>query len=245
MAHETCFCPRDGTSPDGGRALGLGLLYFKRDDGYHVVTANLRAEGLEVHATSPGPAAEHDMKTVSDHARSNHALVALNANYFGGPLNVPCGAARGAGRQYVDAYHEDHNCVISLGWSRYGGAMFETTGHHLDEDFRPEFPDIVTGGGYLLKEGRRSEWNTDKLEAGRACSAVGLNGDRSRLILVATDRTSCTGEGLQEALLAFGASDALLLDGGGSTRLWVGGRYVNTNSGDRRPPVVVYARQTR
>ncbi|MBI4425614.1 MAG: phosphodiester glycosidase family protein [Elusimicrobia bacterium] len=245
--HETpCACPADGLSPAHGEALGLGLLYFN-EGGYHIVVADLSSPDLEVRVDAPRGTSEENALTVAEHAEQAGALVAINANYFGGPSNYPCGAARGTGRQFLDAYAEDGNCVTSLGWSRWGGELFDSSGREGDWRLRRRFTELVTGGGPLLEGGRRSEWNRAKLTPGRSCSAVGLSADRKRFLFVVADLGVCTGEGLQDALLAHGAADALQLDGGGSSRLWIAGRgYVNDEpSLDRRPPVVVYARPLR
>src|SRR5207237_3546060 len=74
-------------------------------------------------------------------------------------------------------------------------------------------------------------------------TAIGMSADRTKLIFVVTDSTACTGAGLQQVLIAHGAADAVHLDGGGSSKMWLrGAGYVNDEIEDRAPPIVVTAR---
>jgi hypothetical protein len=185
-----------------------------------------------------------DVETVASHAREEGATVAVNANFFGGyPANFTCGLARGFGAMFAEPYAEAVNCVTSIGWARDTGAIFDSSGHERDAAFLANYTDIVTGGGYLLDHGNPRDWNHAKLEDGRGCTAVGLSGDRKRFVMIVTNRTACTGAGLQQALLAHGAADAIHLDGGGSSKMWIRGKgYVNDEPEDRQPPVAVIAR---
>jgi hypothetical protein len=220
-------------------------LSYDSSGGYHVVVADVSGGAIEVRVTQPHARDVADMETVSGHAIELSAAVAINANYFGGPLNHPCGAARGFGVQYTDAYREAVNCESSLGWSPHGGAVaaFDSLGHEADAGLEPQLSEAVTGGGYLLLDGQRHDWNHGKLEAGRDCSALGISADGKRFIFVGTDDNVCTGAGLQDVLLGHGAANAVQLDGGGSTKLWIRGRgYVNVEAEDRQPPVAIVAR---
>jgi len=224
------------------QSIGPGLSYFS-SGGYHVVEADLDSDAVEVRVARPHSSDVADKITTADHAAEEGATVAINANYFGGALNHPCGAARGFGAQFSDAYGEAGNCETTMGWARGLGAVFDTLGHETDTGFHKEYRDEVTGGGWLVQNGQPHDWNHAKLESGRDCSAVGLSGDRKRFILVVTDSTACTGAGLQSVLIAHGAADAIHLDGGGSSKMWIRGMgYVNDEVEDRQPPVVVIAR---
>jgi hypothetical protein len=224
------------------QSIGPGLSYFS-SNGYHVVEADLDSDSVEVRVARPHPTDTADMITTASHAAEEGATVAINANYFGGPLNHPCGAGRGFGHQFTDAYAEAVNCETTLGWSKGIGAVFDTLNHEADSGFHTEYPDEVTGGGWLVQNGKPHDWNHAKLEEGRDCTAVGISGDRKKFIFVVTDSTSCTGAGLQSTLIAHGAADAIHLDGGGSSKMWIRGMgYVNDEVEDRMPPVVVMAR---
>jgi len=214
---------------------------YTQTKGYHVVVAALDSKSVEVRVPAPLATPAKNKRTVSQWAQGENALIALNANFFGGPENRPCGAARGYGTQYPGIYAEPPNCVTSLGWAQGGkGGVFASGGREADAGYAAQFTEVVTGGGLLLKGGARSDWNHGKLAEGRACTAAGLSADRKRIILVVTNTSACTGKGLQDVLLAAGAADAVHLDGGGSSKLWLrGAGYVNDVKGDRLPPVAI------
>jgi hypothetical protein len=230
-------------------ALSTGITY-DASNGYHVVVVDMGSPSTEVRVAAPHVTNgtfddTADMITVQSHAAEEGATVAINANYFGGPLNHPCGLGRGFGQVFLDAYAEAVNCVTSLGWSSASaqGSVFDSSGHETDGSFMAQLTDVVTGGGYLLSGGQPHDWNHNKLEEGRDCTALGISADRKHIVLVATDSTACTGAGLQQSLLAHGAADAVHLDGGGSTKMWITGMgYVNDETQDRAPPVAVVAR---
>jgi hypothetical protein len=230
-------------------ALATGIDYDTAN-GYHVVVVDMGSASTEVRVAAPHVAGgtfddTADMITVQAHAAEEGATVAVNANYFGGSLNHPCGMARGFGGQFLDAYAEAMSCVTSLGWTSAGaqGSVFDSAGHETDAHLVAPLTDVVTGGGYLLSGGQPHDWNHAKLEEGRDCTAVGISADRKHFVIVATDSTACTGAGLQQSLLAHGAADAVHLDGGGSTKMWIAGvGYVNDETQDRAPPVAIVAR---
>ncbi len=216
---------------------------YDASGGYYTVVVDLDSDATEVRVAEPHATAAGDAETVATHAADEGATVAINANYFGGSLDYPCGLGRGFGMTFSDGYSEAVNCETSLLWARGAAALIDSFGHEHDPAFHPEYTDAVTGGGFLLVGGARHDWNHAKLEEGRDCTAIGASADRKKMILVVTDPTSCTGAGLQDALLAHGAADAIHLDGGGSSKLWIRGMgYVNGEPEDRAPSIVVIAR---
>lgn len=124
--------------------------------------------------------------------------------------------------------------------ARTGGVLKVVT--RLDAS--PRAPRMVVGGWpRVLEGGRNLGAESDRLEGTAARfstarhprSAIGISRDSTRLYLLAVDgrRGWSVGMTLAEvadALLAAGAWDALNLDGGGSTALWVAGRVVNVPS---------------
>jgi hypothetical protein len=230
------------SAPALAETLSPGIVYDAAN-GYHTVVVDLDSIATEVRVSSPHAADTGDQITVATHAAEEGATVAINANFFGGPINHPCGAARGFGNNYSDAYGEAVNCVTTLGWARGKASIYDSSGHESDGAFMAQFTDAATGGGYLVAGGQRHDWNHAKLEEGRDCTAIGVSADRKQFIFVVTDSTACSGTGLQDVLLAHGAADAIHLDGGGSSKLWIRGKgYVNDEAEDRAPPDVVFAR---
>lgn len=216
-----------------------GYRYYT-DGVYHVVVADLDSKSAEVRVARPKQDPRANKRTVAQHAQDEGAAVAVNANFFGGPDNHPCGMARGYGAQYPGIYGEAVNCETTVGWSKGRGAVFNSAGREADGKYASQFTELVTGGGVLLVGGQPRDWNHGKLEERRACTAVGLSADRKKLILVVSGPTACSGKGLQKVLAAAGASDAVHLDGGGSSKMWIRGQgYVNGVREDRAPPVVI------
>jgi len=233
------LCPQAALA---GKSIGSGLSY-SHSAGYHVVVADLDSKEMDVRVAMPHSKPADNMLTVAQWAVQEGAIVAINANYFGGPLNYPCGAARGNGTQYPGIYGEAANCETTMGWTRGKGAVFGSAGRHADAKLLPQFTELATGGGLLLQNGRPRDWNHAKLEERRACTAIGLSADRKKFIFVVTDSRACTGRGLQQVLLANGAADAIHLDGGGSSKMWIRGMgYVNDVRENRKPSVVIVAK---
>ncbi len=222
--------------------LAPGIVY-SLSNGYHVVVADMSSKNVEVRVAAPHAKAADNMLTVAKHAQQENAVVAINANFFGGPLNHPCGAARGYGTQYPGIYAEAPNCGTTMGWAGTKGGVFNSAGHEAEAGFMSQFTELATGGGYLLKDGKAHDWNHAKLAEGRPCTAIGLSADRKKFIFVVTNTKSCTGKGLQQVFAANGAADAIHLDGGGSSKMWLRGTgYVNDVTEDRKPSVVIVAK---
>lgn len=225
-----------------GKTVAPGIVY-SQSGGYHVVVADLNSKDVDVRVAAPHAKPADNMLTVSKHAQQEDAVIAINANFFGGPVNHPCGAARGYGTQFPGIYGEAANCETTLGWAKGKGAVFNSAGHEAEAGFKAEFTELATGGGYLLKGGQPADWNHAKLESNRACTAIGLSADRKKFIFVVTNSKACTGAGLQKVLAANGAADAIHLDGGGSSKMWIKGMgYVNDVGEDRKPSVAIVAK---
>jgi len=117
-------------------------------------------------------------------------------------------------------------------------------------DLQPRVPEdvnVISGGPRLVRDGRRSvEWEAEGIKPdvaqGRAPrTAVGITG--RRLVIVTVDgRQSGVSVGmtlaeLADFMLEMGCADALNLDGGGSSCMWVRGTVQNRPSDGRERPV--------
>jgi Phosphodiester glycosidase len=118
-------------------------------------------------------------------------------------------------------------------------------------DFQPPIPEgaqVLGGGPRLLRDGnivwqtaaREERFDAELAEKRHPRTAVGINGERLLLVTVDGRQPGCS-VGMTLAELAslmreLGCSDALNLDGGGSTELWVRGAIENLPSdGGERP----------
>src|SRR5262245_52509431 len=145
--------------------------------GTYTVVVDLDSDSTEVRVAQPHATAAEDAETVATHAAEEGATVAINANYFGGNVDYPCGLGRGFGQTYADGYAEAGNCELSLMWARAAASVIDSLGHEHDPAFHAEHTDAVTGGGWLLEGGARRDWNHAKLEEGRDCTAIGVSAD--------------------------------------------------------------------
>ncbi|MCU0654811.1 MAG: phosphodiester glycosidase family protein [Polyangiaceae bacterium] len=185
-------------------------------------------------------------KDTSQTGSDEGAIAAINASFFSSPSS-PCGLQIGQGELFTSAYAEPANCNDALGFARFPSQarLFDSGGSHLGPAPESWMTEVVTGVGVLVRDGQTTPGEFgSKLGGLRSRTAFGFNQDRSRAILLTADETN--GAGLNGAELAarmveFGAWDAINLDGGGSTEMWIGseGGLVNQPSDNRSPPSCV------
>ena len=187
----------------------------------HVVTIDLQA-AVEVVATRP----RERWATVSMWAREQGAQIAINANFF---QDSVCGLAMGDGRIWRDSYVEQCDATIAFGRSRTGwqGAIIDTEGL-IRENPVPWATEIVSGMPILLQRGSVffDEHEPNGMYRTHPRTAIGLTADGSTLVLAEIEgrRPGLRGATSLEIiplLEEFGACDAINLDGGGSSQLWI------------------------
>jgi exopolysaccharide biosynthesis protein len=207
----------------------------------HVVTVDLSSGEADVVATRP----RDRWSTVSGFAREYGAQIAINANFFDASV---CGLAMGQGRVWRDAGIEQCDATIAFGRTSSGvrAEVFDTEGwaHVSPVGWATE---IVSGMPILLQRGATyfDEHEPNGMYRLHPRTAIGIAADRSTLILLVIDgrRAGLPGVTSLEMiplLEEFGAADALNLDGGGSSALWIEseGGVVNHPS-DRRERTVM------
>ncbi len=203
---------------------------------YHVVLVDLRDPRIELVATRPADR----FTTVSEFARRYEADLAVNANFFD---HGSCGLMAGGGEVMQNAY--DDNCRASLGFGRENeAAVFDSLEIPRGPVPAAWMTEVLTGKPFLLRDGRAPSWvRPQHLYRPNPRTAVGLTRDRHTLVmLVADGRTGraagLTGFQMVEVLRAFAVTDAINLDGGGSTALVIAGRVRNRPSDGRERPVI-------
>lgn len=114
---------------------------------------------------------------------------------------------------------------------------------HYSADFWDHVPNILGGGPLLLKNGKSlSDFHKEKinkkfLSDRYARTAVGIDKENLWYIVVA-EKTFLSGMSgmtiveLQQFMLSLGCTDALNLDGGGSSTMYLNNNVVNTAEGD-------------
>lgn len=194
------------------------------------VLVDLCAPGIRVRATRPS---ERGL-TTSAFAERAGALVAINGDFFDRGF-VPVGVAIGGGEPWPDAR-------LREGWSVFGAGVGRAD---VPADSRaPWMREAVSGVPQIVLDGV-----TVAPYASRFCrrehprSAVGIDREGRTLILATIDGRSSDSVGASCAELAalmaeLGAWQAINLDGGGSSALFVAGRgVINAPSGGAERPV--------
>lgn len=158
------------------------------------------------------------------------AHAAINGNWFA-PFDGP---AVSAGEVYGG---NDHGYTALFGMTAERDAIVE---HHreVNGEVDDRIVEGVSGHPTLIHDGvTTSDFGGDPTFASRhPRTAIGLDSSGDVLLLVTVDGRSSVASGMTgpetAALLAqLGADDAVMLDGGGSTTMWIQGRgVVNTPS---------------
>lgn len=201
-----------------GDGQSVNVVYVHRS-----VTRNLRV--------SPG---NRGRATVGSWAREIGADVAINGNWYA-PWDGP---AVSGGQVYAGS---DHGYTALFGVTVEGDVVVE---HHraINGEVDQRIIDGVSGHPTLVHRGRRTtDFGTDPTFLNRhPRTAIGLDATGDILILVTVDGRSTrargmTGDETARLMERLGAHDGLMLDGGGSTTMWIAGRgVVNRPSGPLR-----------
>lgn len=207
----------------------------------HVLVIDLACGEVEVLASRP----EQRQDTVSRFARDHHVQIAINANFF---ESSTCGLAMGEGVVWSDAYRDRCAASVAFGW----GTVGTRTACFRSLDNTRVCPvswarHVVTGWPTLLRDGVIVFDPEDPLGMYRTHprTALGLTPGGANLVLAVIDgrRSGTPGVTSLEMiplLEEFGVSDAINLDGGGSSALYIEseGGLVNRPSDRRERPVV-------
>lgn len=174
--------------------------------------------------------------TVSDYAKKNKALVAINADYFDAKFH-PIGLTVGPCGQWQGTKDTAREGVVAVGWGR---ALIQKQADVFDPV--EEWVCAAVSGWPLIvnqctpltaKELPGSDAFT---RAPHPRTAVGLSKDGTTMYFVVADGRRTGIPGLTLAELAefmskeLGTCTAMNLDGGGSSAMWVGDRLVNRPS---------------
>lgn len=217
-----------------------------RSQNIYALVVNLSAPEVSLVSTRP----EDRYIRVSEFGRRTESVIAINANYYGAGS---CGLAAGDGEVWGDSYSD--GCDMSLGFGRLNEALafdsFDLARGPLPESWMTE---VVTGKPWLVRDGvLQGGWIRPRHIHGRhPRTAVGLTRDRRTLIIVVADGrrrgiAGLTGYELADLMLELDAWDAVNLDGGGSSELWMRPisrsgsrqRYVVNDPSDGRERIVV------
>jgi exopolysaccharide biosynthesis protein len=189
----------------------------------HVVRVDLRGAKLRVVAT--------DRKdrglTVSQFARRNKAIVAINGDYFTERMET-IGLAMGACGVWANAKKTRQEPLLAIGEKRVEIESFTKP--------RKWMTGAVAGWPTLVEDChvRTKLPGSDAFtRSPHPRTAVGLTSDESMLLLVTTRGRGATLPELADLLRDLGACNAINLDGGSSTAMWLDGALLPGSANGR------------
>ncbi|TNF32075.1 MAG: hypothetical protein EP329_11250, partial [Deltaproteobacteria bacterium] len=195
----------------------------------HALVVDLCAPGVSVRATAP----TEKQRTPSSFGALVGAQAVVNGDFFNYDGYWPIGLSKGAGTHWTGTGDSTWQALVAFGPYRAAfsdeAEVFSASTAHTD---------IVSGFAQIVRDGTAiSTYDC----SGHFCArhprtAVGMSEDRHTLYLMVIDGRSTSSIGVTLAELAtqmksIGAYDAVNLDGGGSSAMWVSGvGVVNTPS---------------
>lgn len=212
-----------------------GVVHVHRTDDaqdYHLVSITPRA--MEVVGTNE----EQAWSTVSDFAQSVGAQIAVNANFFS--KTQSCGVTAGEGRLWSKVYQ---GCPMTIAFFRDGTAVIFRGKVRKDGALSPSIGLVaaVSGRPRLIENSQPSPAVEAFATVRHPRTALGLKKDGTLVILVADGRRPAalgfTGPEMSEIFLQESVVDAINLDGGGSTTLYIekeGGLQNHPSDGHQR-----------
>jgi exopolysaccharide biosynthesis protein len=222
--------------------VGPGVDYQEfRGDTYdvHVTRVDLTNDDIQVISTRES---EKGLK-VSDFAKREHALAAINGDYFDERFN-PIGMTVGPCGEWDSVKKIRREGYVAIGENK--ARIARQSDVKLDDDPEPWMQATVSGWPALVvscKPVTPLPGSPSFTLATHPRTAVGLSKDRKTLYLVVADgrRTGIPGFTLPQ-LAAFmseklHACAAINLDGGGSSAMWVSNRIVNRPADGVERPV--------
>lgn len=187
---------------------------------------------------SPG----HRKQVVGAYARQIGAEIAINGNWF--TSTSFDGPSMSGGRNYGG---NDHHYTSLVGFNNTQPGRVYLLPHQEIRNVPTWIKEGISGHPTLTWQGRNAVGSAqmgDPTNSNRnPRSAIGVSSDSSTVILVTVDGRSrsaigMTARELAEVMLELGADRSVMLDGGGSSTLWVAGRGVINRPSDGRPRAV-------
>ncbi len=196
-----------------------GVVHIHRTDNtqdYHLVTLAPRA--MEVVGTGQ----EDAWSVVTDFAKKVGAQIAINANFFS--KTESCGITAGEGRLWTAVYD---GCPMTMAFFRNGTASIFRGQVRKNGASSPAVGLVaaVSGRPRLVEDSQPSPTLERFASIRHPRTALGLKRDGTLVILVADGRREAalgfTGPEMSEIFLREGVVNAINLDGGGSTTLYI------------------------
>ncbi len=200
----------------------------------NVLVVDLCAPGVSVRATASG----ERQRTVASFGALVGAQAAVNGDFFSYTDYSTNGPSRSGGAGWGGA---DHGYVAPV---QFGPNQVALPPHEGTGGVEAWAREVVSGHPTLLVGGQRRDNNGDSLCTARhPRTALGFSAARDKLYLMvvdgrATGRAGMTCDEMIAQFTGLGVTDAVNLDGGGSSTMWLAGAGVINYPSDGNPRVV-------
>lgn len=202
----------------------------------HVLLVDLSKPGVRV-VTTPY---DQRWQTVSEFATRNRLAAATNGGFWGKMMRA-WGVTSGGGKRWPTG--EDDAEIGFFAVTKQGKAWINSPEHVVDQVPEDRVAQAVSGMPQLVRHGRVDYQALEAFPYGRVRhprSAVGVGRGGSLVILIVASGRQSHSRGLTlyelaDLFVEFGANDAINLDGGGSSTVFIAkeGGVVNSPSGGR------------
>ncbi len=206
------------------------VLYDTLSQNINVLVVNVRKRQV---ALSYNPS--RNMK-LSSQVEKSGALGAVNGGFFnikeGGSVTYIRTAGKILETDTAKRWQRNSNMTGSFLVDEAGKVILDSARANSWYDSNPEYPEVLVTGPLLLKGERKAALPATSLVTVRhPRTAIGRKG-RNQIILLTLDGRTKEARGLTlheltDLLISLGCSDAVNLDGGGSTTMWIQGKPFN------------------
>jgi MYXO-CTERM domain-containing protein len=185
----------------------------------NALVVDLCASGVSVRATGTN----ERQRTVGSFGAAINAQAAINGDFFSFETYSTNGPSMHAGNAWGG---NDHNYVSPV---QFGDGQVALPPHNSTAGVEAWAKEVVSGHPSLVVNGVRRDNNGDGLCTARhPRTIIGFNQAKDKLIVAvvdgrATNRIGMTCDELATFMIGLGAHDALNLDGGGSSTMWLAG----------------------
>ena len=206
----------------------------------HLAFIDLAAPGIRITSTKP----EDRSLSTPQWAKKVNVQLAINSGMGGWDksprIQRPSGPTMGDGVVWPDPRHTDF--PHDLGSFMEGDGRIAFLDPFIPVKPEPWVKNLLAGGAILVKNGVANEKMTDldRVNPRHPRTAIGATPDHKTLILLVVDgrqkhSVGMTGKEMQKIFLEFKAGDAMNLDGGGSSCMYMEGKGVLNSPSDGQP----------
>jgi exopolysaccharide biosynthesis protein len=206
------------------------VLYDTLSQNINVLIVNVRKRQVSL---SYNPS--RNMK-LSSQVENSKAIAAVNGGFFnikeGGSVTYIRTAGKILETDTARRWSRNSNMTGSFLVDATGKVLLDSARTNSWYDTHPEYSEVLVTGPLLLKgEGKSALPATSLVTVRHPRTAIGKSGKNKIILLTLDGRTKeargLTLHELTDLLISFGCSDALNLDGGGSTTMWIQGKPFN------------------